>query len=695
MSRIRTLCAVTGLYAAAGGVVALLGWALGVPRLTDWGGQGITMKANTALCAALNGGALLLMALGGKQKALVRIFASLVAVIAALTIVEHLTGVNLGIDTFLFDDVRGGRATTAPGRMGPPASISFSFLAAGLLLLTGGTRARRWASVLPIVPLAIATLGIVGYLYRASELYAVARFTGVALQTSTMIAALSIGLCAAVPEHGFLLALRGDDAGGVIFRRLLPPIMLLPLILGWLRTAGERAGLYDTAFGTAARTLVEMVLFAGLLWWTAKGISQHARAAREAEQALRDADRRKDEFLATLAHELRNPLAPLRTGLEVIRRHPYDDVVMAKTHAMMERQVGQIVHLVDDLLDISRISRGKIELRLARVEVAAVLASAVETSRPLIDAFGHELVIAQPAQPIVIVGDVTRLAQVVGNLLNNAAKYTNPGGRIDVKVERQEQGQGQEPGVQVRISVRDNGVGIPPDLLPKLFEMFVQVARPVDQSREGLGIGLALVKRLVGMHGGQVTVHSPPLADGGDPSAPPAVGTEFIVSLPVAAPIAAALPATPELADSVAPVAPAISIATSPSPGGLRILVADDNVDGAEALASVLEDMGNEVRMAHDGAAAFELATAFRPDLAFLDIGMPKMTGHELASRIRAEPWGRAIVLAALTGWGQSEDRRRSREAGFDHHLVKPITVEALQKVVGQVQPAGSSAQGG
>jgi CheY-like chemotaxis protein len=204
--------------------------------------------------------------------------------------------------------------------------------------------------------------------------------------------------------------------------------------------------------------------------------------------------------------------------------------------------------------------------------------------------------------------------------------------------------------------------------------------------REGLGIGLALVKRLVAMHGGHVAVHSPPLADGGDPAARPSVGTEFIVSLPVAAEVDAAVPATPEIAVSAAPVATTISIEKSP-PAGLRILIADDNVDGAEALAMVLEDMGNEVRTAHDGVAAFELATTFRPDLAFLDIGMPKMTGHDLASRIRAEPWGRKIVLAALTGWGQAEDRRRSREAGFDHHLVKPITVEALQKVVGQVQP--------
>jgi len=366
-----------------------------------------------------------------------------------------------------------------------------------------------------------------------------------------------------------------------------------------------------------------------------------------------------------------------------MRRHPHDAAVVAKTQAMMERQVGQIVHLVDDLLDISRISRGKIELRLGRVEVGAVLASAVETSRPVIDSFGHEFVISQPPEPIVIVGDITRLTQVIGNLLNNAAKFTKPGGRIDVKVERQT-GDGQ-----VRIKVRDNGAGIPSDVLPNLFEMFVQVRRPEERMREGLGIGLALVKRLVVMHGGHVAVSSPPPAEDGVPGAGPAAGTEFIVSLPVAAQVEAVGPAASDSPVSAAPIAAAISPPASLPPVGLRILVADDNVDGAEALAAVLEDMGNEVRVVHDGAAAFEVATTFRPDVAFLDVGMPKMTGHELASRIRAEPWGGTIVLAAVTGWGQAEDRRRSREAGFDHHLVKPVTVEAVEELVGRVRPAG------
>lgn len=696
MPRIRSLCAATGLFAAAGGSITLLGWALGLVRLTAWDGQGITMKANAALCAALGGAALLVIAFGGGPRWLVRVLASVIAVVAGLTILEHLTDWNLGIDTMLFDEPPAARATTARGRMGPPASTSYTFLAIGLLLSTAGARARRWASVLAFVPLAIATLGIVGYLYGVSQLYAVARVTGVALQTASMIAALSIGLLAAVPEHGVLAVLRRKDPGGVIFRRLALPIVLMPLVVGWIRMLGEKVGFFESAFGTAARTLTEMVLLGGLLWWTAKGISRHAQAARDAEQALRDADRRKDEFLATLAHELRNPLAPLRTGLEVMRRHPHDAAIVRSTQGMMERQISQMVHLVDDLLDISRISRGKIELRVTRFEIGVVLDSAIEGSRPALESFGHHLVISKPAEPIVIAGDVTRLAQVVGNLLNNAAKYTDPGGRIDLEVKRE--------GARVRIRVRDNGVGIPPEVLPKLFEMFMQVPRPGDGPREGLGIGLALVKRLVTMHGGTVAVHSPPLAE--STSAGPVGGTEVVVSLPIATDAVAADHVTsgPIAAKATSPAArpaaslaaPTTRVAVAPPPpaAGLRILIADDNVDGAEALQMLLEDMGNDVRIAHDGAEAFDAAAAFRPDLALLDIGMPKLTGHELAVKIRAEPWGRTIVLAAITGWGQAEDKQRSREAGFDHHLVKPVSPEALEKLVGGVQ-AGAAQVGG
>jgi signal transduction histidine kinase/CheY-like chemotaxis protein len=555
--------------------------------------------------------------------------------------------------------------------MGPPASISFSFLGAGLWLL-GGNRARRVVSGMAIVPIGIALLSIVGHLYGASQLFAVARFTGVALQTATMLAALGVGLVAAVPEHGALALLRRDDPGGVVFRRLAVPIVLFPIVLGWLPVLGEREGFYDAAFGVAAHTLVEIVLFAALLWWTANGISRHSFAARQAEQALREADRLKDEFLATLSHELRNPLAPLRNGLEIVRRAPNDAEGITRAHSIMDRQLAQLVRLVDDLLDISRISRGRIELRKERIELRAVLENAVETSRPVFDAFGHDFVMTEPPEAIFIEGDTTRLAQVLANLLDNAAKYTPPGGRVRVRVQRED--------ARVLVRIRDNGVGISAEVLPKLFEMFTRVASPLERSRGGLGVGLALVKRLVEMHGGDVAVYSPPAEVEGD-GAPRGKGSEFVVRLPIAEPVAPNARIEPVGEPPRAHSEPPANGATA-ARAGRRILVADDNVDAAETVALLLENRGHAVRVVHDGKAAVEMAAAFRPHVALLDIGMPEMNGYEVARALRQQTWSDDVVLIALTGWGQAEDRKRSSEAGFDHHIVKPATPEALEQLL-------------
>ncbi len=375
-------------------------------------------------------------------------------------------------------------------------------------------------------------------------------------------------------------------------------------------------------------------------------LQQSEEELRRLAAELSEADRRKDEFLATLAHELRNPLAPIRTGLQIIRMSAGDAV--AQVGAMMERQVGQMVHLVDDLLDVSRVSRGKLELRRERLELAAVLGDAVETSRPALDAAGHQLTVAVPAEPIFLDADATRLVQVFANLLNNAAKYTERGGRIALTAERE--------GDQTVVRVEDTGIGIPREQLPKVFEIFAQVNRSQEQSQGGLGIGLSLVKRLVEMHGGSVEARSAGLGK----------GSEFVVRLPVAA-----------------AEAPAAAPGEAP-PGGpavrRRILVADDNVDAAESLAMLLTLQGNEVRTAHDGARALAAAAEFRPQVVLLDIGMPKLNGYEVCRRIRALPWGKEPYVVALTGWGQDDDKRRSQEAGFDRHLVKPVDPEALAR---------------
>jgi PAS domain S-box-containing protein len=373
-----------------------------------------------------------------------------------------------------------------------------------------------------------------------------------------------------------------------------------------------------------------------------------------AEEALREADRRKDEFLATLAHELRNPLAPIRNGLQVMRLAHADRGVVERARAMMERQLGHMVRLVDDLLDLSRISRGKIQLQRERVELALVVQQALETSRPVIEQGGHELTVTVPPEPILVDADTTRLAQVFSNLLNNAAKYTDRGGRIRLAVECR--------GAEVVVSVQDTGIGIPAPMLPKVFDVFTQVDRNLERAHAGLGIGLSIVKRLVEMHGGTVEAHS----------AGPGAGSEFVVHLPVA--------------ETGGP-APAPAAGEPARSGARRVLVVDDNRDAAESLALVLELMGDEVRTGHDGLEALELAEAFRPQVVLLDIGMPGLNGYEVAQRIRHAPWGKDVVLLALTGWGQEEDRRKSQAAGFDFHLVKPIDPTALEKVLAEVRP--------
>ncbi len=370
-------------------------------------------------------------------------------------------------------------------------------------------------------------------------------------------------------------------------------------------------------------------------------------------QDLREADRRKDEFLATLAHELRNPLAPLRNGLEVLRLGGSTGEMADNARMMMERQLGQMMHLIDDLLDLSRISRGKIELRKERVELSKIVQHAVETSRPLIESNDHDLTITAPTGPIYVDADVTRLAQVFSNLLNNAAKYTERGGRVQLAMQRR--------GDEVVVTVKDNGVGIPAHMLPKVFEMFTQVDQNLERAQGGLGIGLSIVKRLVEMHGGSIGVQS----DG------PGMGSEFVVRLPIVLSLA-----QPNGGD----------IQTTCPSSGYRILVVDDNVDAATSLAMMLKLMGNEAKTAHDGMEALDVAAAFQPNLVLLDIGMPRLNGYDTARRIREQPWGKASVLVALTGWGQEEDRRKSEQAGFDSHMTKPIKPESLEKLLANLR---------
>jgi PAS domain S-box-containing protein len=378
---------------------------------------------------------------------------------------------------------------------------------------------------------------------------------------------------------------------------------------------------------------------------------------QQTQLALQNADRRKDEFLATLAHELRNPLAPICMGLELLRMSADDPQAQEEIRSTMNRQAQHMVRLIDDLLDVSRITRGKLELRKSGVELADIVRDAVAATRPLLDEGNHQLTVRLPEQPLLLYADANRLTQVLTNLLNNAAKFTPREGRIELAA--------QHSGGEVTVTVSDSGIGIPADKTDHVFDMFTQINESSAGRNTGLGIGLTLVKRLVEMHGGTVEVQS----RGRN------LGTTFMVRLPVAS-------APPVIADT------SLQELTSGRPTlNRRILVVDDNTDALESLCRLVTHLGHDVRQAHDGLEALAIGRTFHPDIVLMDLGMPKLNGFEAARRMRQEPWGQTMSLVATTGWGQDEDRRRSAEAGFDHHLVKPIPVRALREILDKAPP--------
>lgn len=373
-------------------------------------------------------------------------------------------------------------------------------------------------------------------------------------------------------------------------------------------------------------------------------------ALRRLVDELAEADRRRTEFLATLAHELRNPLAPLRNGLQVMRLAMGNPATMARTSEVMERQLAIMVHLVDDLLDIARITKGHISLKKKRVDMASVIHAALETSSSLIEAGRHDLEIDTPDADVQVEIDATRIAQAIGNLLNNAAKYTPPGGRIRLSM-RHSQG-------ALHIAVADTGIGIPTESLDSVFAMFEQLKHGEQLAQGGLGIGLALVRRLVELHGGTVEAASPGLGQ----------GSTFTIHLPCD--------------DTLSPDEPAPGAPANPNAAGtqpLRILVADDNIDAATTLCAMLEILGHEVRMVHEGRKALDAAQEFKPEVVFLDIGMPDMSGYEVAAALRKT---QSPTLVALTGWGAEADKARALEAGFNHHLTKPAALASVNEVL-------------
>jgi PAS domain S-box-containing protein len=428
------------------------------------------------------------------------------------------------------------------------------------------------------------------------------------------------------------------------------------MILSRLRQ-GDRIDHYETIRVAKDGSPIEISLTispirndAGELVGASK-VARDVTLQRRIQRELEDADVKKNEFLALLAHELRNPLGPIRHAVKILRARPPSPDELSWATNIIDRQTEHMTRLVDDLLDVARITSGTIELRIERIDIAEILKAAVEASGALIERGRHQLMVTLPVEPLHVEGDATRLTQIISNLLDNAAKYTDSGGRIWLTAERE--------GDAVVIQVKDSGIGIAPDVLPRIFDMFTQTGLPLERAQGGLGVGLALVQRLVKLHGGTVSAFS-----GGQGK-----GSDFTIRLPVL--------------QAHRNEAPASRAAAAPAPEKhCRILVVDDNQDSADSLGMLLHMLGHEVKTANDGETALAAAEEFRPDVAILDIGLPKVNGYDLAKQIREQPWGRSIVLVALTGWGQEQHRKRSAESGFNHHLTKPVEFEVLQEIL-------------
>ena len=425
-----------------------------------------------------------------------------------------------------------------------------------------------------------------------------------------------------------------------------------------LRVPGSAPGEIGTLVDAFNAMLAEVEKSASGLLATNRTLEREMTVRQEAESALRIADRRKDEFLATLAHELRNPLAPIRTGLDIMRINPSDLGAGQRARDIMERQLRQMVRLVDDLLDVSRINTGKLTIKRDLVDLQQVIHDAFEIVRPLVEQQGHVLTSAPLAQAVWIEGDATRLTQILSNLLNNAAKYTARGGRIAVDVELEQR--------RVRVHVRDNGIGIAPEMRDAVFQMFVQADASLERTTAGLGVGLSLARRLAELHGGDLSLHSLGLG----------YGSEFVLTLPLPVSLPGSGEAQPQ------PDGPGTTTGTAAAGDSRRILLADDNIDFVNSMGALLESRGHVVSVAYDGQSALDNAAAFVPEFAFLDIGLPSINGYDLARALRALPALRHTSLVAVTGWGQQKDRDLAKEAGFDAHLVKPVSFEQIEAML-------------
>jgi signal transduction histidine kinase/ActR/RegA family two-component response regulator len=662
--------ALLGLYALVGGVLSFTGWVFNLPRLTDWYNNGISIQPNTCIAVMAAGAGLIFLTFGYQRVA--ACLGVVVALIGGTVVFQYLTGINLGIDALLlFDRTWGRLGVVTPGRMGPPGSLSWTIIGFTLFLTSiSGTpqapgpafQVRPLIPVLALLTTALSTLSIIGYIYGASVLYTVPTLTVIALQTATFILAISLGLLTTVTERGPMRLINDDSPAGLITRRVVPAIIALPVLVGFIRLTGERAGLYDTAFGSALRTVIEIGLFLLLMGWTGNAISRQARRLEvqraellEREHELRTvaeaSSKLKDEFLATLSHELRNPLNVVLGYSELLLRTPQiaDTPHLLQIIQALKRNAQSQSQLINDLLDLSRLQMGKVALNREIVSLGTILENAVETVRAEATAKNITISVTSPDEIFVVNADPLRMQQVVWNLLNNAVKFTPDGGAISLSL--------QSENGAVLLAIEDSGPGIDPEFLPHVFEMFRQADSSSVRRHGGMGIGLALVHQLIQLHEGSISVTS----------AGPGHGAKFTIRLPACQQkdLSEAITSNPtlELTD-------------------MGVLVIDDSADTTEMLRQLLEINGAKVRTASSGAEALRVVNQQKFDVIISDVSMPEMDGFEFLRQLRDQPEHRDVPVLALTGFGRPEDIERAKSAGFVSHITKPFDLEKLAETL-------------
>jgi signal transduction histidine kinase/ActR/RegA family two-component response regulator len=635
------------------GVAVLFGWMGQWLSITHVIPGGPSMKPNTAASFVVFGFALWQAA--GKRRNADLVLIALGLVLNALTIAEYIADVDLGVDHPFLGHVVTDAAP--PGRTA--LTTALGFLGVGASLVASAKRRAVWADVFALAGGAAGLLGIVMHIYGDILLVASAPFT-IAIHTAICLVLLAIGSLAVNSDGKALALMTSRSAGGAFARRLVPLSILMPIGLGWLRLVLVRARLLGDETSIALLAISVILTFTWIGWWSASTLDvtdtarARATAATEAaRQVAEKANRAKDEFLAVLGHELRNPLAPIFTALDHMKTTAGAPFV--RERKILERQATRLQRLVGDLLDVSRVMRGS--LRLARKPVSAntVVQEALEAAESVFHHGGHAPSFECLDADCWVDGDIDRLVQVVINLVTNSSKHTVPGGKIAISVMRE--------GADVVVTVSDDGDGIPAELLTRVMEPFVQELQPIERRQGGLGLGLAIVRSIVELHGGSVAIAS----------AGKGLGTSVTVRLP-----AISAPAFPVSVDSE--VTETSKPAVYNGRSGVRVLVVDDNADAVEMLVLMLESAGYESKGAYDGHEAILVAANFAPHVVLLDIGLPGLDGYEVARRLRVDPAREGIFLIAITGFGQAEDRRLSRAAGFDLHLVKPLQFERIER---------------